>query len=214
MTWPVRAARWAFVLLAVALASQPLGAADLGRSLPTTPYVPAAALLVDPADRLEARFGVFAHGVGSVEQGTVDVNGEIVSPRLVPGVAGFWSAFVPRVHFGASGNLSNRTSIAYTGLLWTFPVFERFFVEPFVGPAVHNGSLTPTQALAGLGCPALFHAGANAGYRFDGHWSVMFTFEHLSNGKSLFGVNCGTNQGLRGSNQGLNNYGVRLGYAF
>jgi hypothetical protein len=29
-----------------------------------------------------------------------------------------------------------------------------------------------------------------------------------------FGVNCGTNQAANGTNQGLNNYGVRIGYAF
>lgn len=209
-----RSARWAFAFFAFAVAPEVLCAADLGTAVPATPYIPASTLIVDPANRFEARFGVFAHGVGSVERNTVDINGEIVSPRLLPGVAGFWSYFVPRAHLGASGNLSGRTSFAYAGLVWTFPVFDRFFFEPYVGPAVHNGSLTPTQTLAGLGCPALFHAGANAGYRFDANWSVMFTFEHLSNGKTLFGINCGTNQGSRGSNQGLNNYGVRVGYAF
>lgn len=191
-------------------------AADLAAAVPLgpMPWTPPAAALLDPADRLDLRFGVFAHGIGGREQGTVDINGEVVTPRLAPGVTGWWSYFIPRVHFGASGNLSGRTSFAYTGVIWTFPVFSRFFIEPYVGPAVHNGSLYPTRTLAGLGCPVLFHAGANAGYRFDEHWSVMLTFEHLSNGKSLFGINCGTNQGPNGSNQGLNNYGVRVGYAF
>jgi hypothetical protein len=170
--------------------------------------------VLDPANRIEARFGVFAHGVGSVEEGTVDLQGELVSPRILPGVTGFWSFLVPRVHFGGSANLSDRTSFVYTGALWTIPVWDSFFVEGYVGPTVHNGSLTPTSTLAGLGCPVLFHAGASVGYRFDEHWSVMGTFEHLSNGKTLFGINCGTNQGATGSNQGLNNYGVRVGYSF
>jgi hypothetical protein len=88
------------------------------------------------------------------------------------------------------------------------------FVEAYVGPAAHNGSLTVTPQLAGLGCDTLFHAGASVGYRFDDHWSVLGTFEHLSNGKTLFGIDCGTNQAATGSNQGLNNYGLRVGYAF
>ena len=157
---------------------------------------------------------MFWHGLGSVEQDTVDLQVEMVSPRIIPGVTGFWSFLVPRVHFGGSGNLSNRTSFSYTGALWTIPIWDRFFTEAFVGPAFHNGSLFPTATLAGLGCPVLFHAGANLGYRFNERWSVMGTFEHLSNGKTLFGVNCGTNLAATGSNQGLNNYGVRVGYSF
>jgi hypothetical protein len=35
----------------------------------------------------------------------------------------------------------------------------------------------------------------------------------VSNGKELR-VNCGTNQAANGSNQGLNNYGVGVGYSF
>jgi lipid A 3-O-deacylase len=170
--------------------------------------------VLDPANLFEARFGVFAHGVGSVEEGTVDLNGSIVTPRILPGVTGAWSFLVPRVHFGGAANLSDRTSFVYTGAVWTIPVWDRVFAEAYVGPAVHNGSLGPTSTLAGLGCPVLFHAGASLGYRFTERWSVMGTFEHLSNGKTLFGVNCGTNLAATGSNQGLNNYGVRVGYGF
>ena len=68
-----------------------------------------------------------------------------------------------------------------------------------------------TPTLVGLGCPLLFHAGASLGVPITAHWRVLGTFEHLSNGKP-FGVDCGTNQ--REGNQGLNNYGVSVGYAF
>jgi len=66
----------------------------------------------------------------------------------------------------------------------------------------------------GLGCPLLFHAGVSVGVPITEHWSVLGSFEHLSNGKSLFGLDCGTNQSATGSNQGLNNYGLSVGYAF
>jgi lipid A 3-O-deacylase len=208
-TWLARSIAWTAPLcVAAALcAGGPARAADVW--MPTGP-----APAVDPANFFEVRFGVFAHGVGSAEQGTVDLNGSIVTPRILPGVTGVFSVLVPRVHFGGAVNLSDRTSFAYTGLLWTIPVWDRWFAEAYVGPAVHNGSLAATATLAGLGCPVLFHAGASVGYRFSERWSVMGTFEHLSNGKTLFSVNCGTNLAPVGSNQGLNNYGVRVGYSF
>lgn len=196
------------VLLAVA-ALQPGLAADLGAA--PVPFGVPARVVVDPVDRFEARFGAFAH----FERGTsVDISGALVTPRLLPSTPGYLGYLVPRVQIGGSLNTAGRTSFGYADLLWTLPVYGPLFFEPFVGPAVHNGSLTPTQTLSGLGCPVLFHAGASIGYRVGQNWSVIATFEHLSNGKTLFGVDCGTNQGGRGTNQGLNNYGVRLGYAF
>ena len=110
-------------------------------------------------------------------------------------------------------NVSGRTNTAYAGFLWTVPLIDRFFIEGFLGAAVHDGSLVPTATRAGLGCPVLFNSGASVGYRVSDNWSVMATFNHLSNGRELFGVNCGTNQ-RPGGNQGLNIYDVRIGYSF
>jgi hypothetical protein len=205
-------ARVSAILTALALATGAACAADIYAPAPASAWAPATGL-ADPGDRWEARFGVFAHGVGSAEENTVDLNGEIATPRLPLGVTGFWRFLVPRVHVGGFANLSGRTSVLYTGFLWTLPLSERFFVEGFIGPAIHNGSLVPTATHAGLGCHTLFNAGGSIGYRFDQHWSVQATFDHLSNGRELFGINCGTNQ-VVGGNQGLNNYGIRLGYAF
>jgi hypothetical protein len=177
--------------------------------------IPPAGVLVDPGDRWEVRAGVFIHGVGNVEHDTYDINGELVSPRLPFELPGYWRNFVPRIHVGGSANLSGRTSFAYTGVLWTFPIYRGIFFETFIGPAVHNGVLAGDATHSVLGCHTLFHAGASLGYRLDDHWSVIGTFEHLSNGKQLFGIDCGTNQNLPGSaNQGLNNYGLRVGYSF
>jgi lipid A 3-O-deacylase len=195
--------------VAAAWLATPAQAADL---VINAPYAPIT-VPIDPANRFEARFGAFAHGIGGAEEGSVDLNGELVSPRLF-NFGGPWAFLAPRVHVGGLVNLSGRTSIAYTGLLWTIPVFDRFFVEGFVGPAVHNGELSATATHAGLGCRTLFNAGGSVGYRFSDQWSLMATFDHVSNGKSLFGVDCGTNQAATGSNQGLNNYGVRVGYTF
>jgi hypothetical protein len=88
------------------------------------------------------------------------------------------------------------------------------FIEPFLGGAVHDGSLTPTPLLSGLGCPVLFHTGGSVGYVIGQHWTVASTFQHLSNGKGVFGVNCGTNQSPTGGNQGLNTFGFSVGYRY
>jgi hypothetical protein len=202
--WPLAV----LMLVGVNLASA--HAADLSVPL-NSPFAPPG--VADPANRWEARFGVFAHGVGSVEQGTVDLNGEFVSPRLFY-ATGSWGFLVPRVALGGFLNVSGKTDSAYVTALWTIPLYDRWFAEAFVGPSVHDGVLQATATRAGLGCPVLFNAGASLGYRFDEHWSVMATFNHLSNGKSLFGIDCGTNQAATGSNQGLNNYGIRIGYSF
>ena len=166
----------------------------------------------DVGTHFEARMGVFDHGVGSAERNTVDINGSFVTPRLNVPATGYWAYFIPRLQLGGAANLEGRTSFGYADILFTLPITNWLFFEVFGGGATHNGSLSPTSTLNGLGCPLLFHAGASAGIPITEHWSVLGTFEHLSNGK-LFGVDCGTNQ-RPGGNQGLNNYGISVGYAF
>jgi len=162
-------------------------------------------------DRFEFRFGVGMHGVGSVESGTVGLNPEIVFPQLR--FADWptdpqWAFIIPRLHVGGMVNLSGRTSYGYVGALWTLNVTERLFAEAFVGGAVHDGSLSGNSAAnqAALGCRVLFHVGGSVGYRVTQNWSVMFTFDHLSNGNAVLD-GCSRNQGL-------NEYLLRVGYSF
>jgi lipid A 3-O-deacylase len=174
--------------------------------VPPVPYV--------VGNQFEARFGLFGAGIGSVEQGTFDINASILTPRLNLGWPGYWANILPRFRLGGALNLEGRTSFVYADAVFTLPVTRWLFFEPFIGGAVHDGSLTETPTMSGLGCHELFHAGASLGVPITEHWNVTATFEHLSNGKTLFGIDCGTNQTATGSNQGLNNYGVSLGYAF
>jgi lipid A 3-O-deacylase len=162
-------------------------------------------------DRFEVRFGVGMHGVGSVESGTVSLNPEIVFPQIR--FADWpadprWAFIIPRFHVGAGINLSGRTSYGYAGALWTLDVTDRMFLEAFLGGALHNGSLNGNAALnqAALGCRVLFHVGGSVGYRVTQRWSVMFTFDHLSNGNAVLD-GCSRNQGL-------NEYLLRAGYSF
>ena len=210
---PVRAdgvGRFFAAVFATALLAPAVGrAADV---LATPPPPPAAAAVVVPElydpTRWEVRFGGFAHGVGSVEKDTWDLNGEIVVGSFFGRAPlGIWSPLIPRLHAGVNGNLSGRTSVVYAGFLWTVPVTNHFFVEAFLDGAAHNGSLTGDATHNELGCEAQFHVGASAGYRFNPQWSIMFTFDHLSNGSGIGLSNCGRNKGL-------NNYGARIGYTF
>src|SRR5581483_7130116 len=109
--------------------------------------------------------------------------------------------------------LSRKTSYAYVGALWNYEITHNAFIEGFVGGALHNGSLdgdpdpvTANPRRSALGCHLLFHSGGNLGYHVDEHWSVMFTFDHLSNGNAVLGA-CPRNQGL-------NEYGIRVGYGW
>jgi lipid A 3-O-deacylase len=172
--------------------------------------------IIERTSGWEVRGGVFAHGgQNNLEGGTADLNTSVVSPRLWFVSAGWWAPFIPRIQIGGFLNLGGKTSAAYTDALWRMPIWGNWFAEGFIGPAIHNGSLTMDQQAgqAGLGCRWLFHAGGSVGYRYDDHWSVMGTFEHLSNGRGLLGTDCGTNA-LPNGNQGLNNYGARVGYTF
>ncbi len=168
----------------------------------------------EPGQTFEARFGVFYHREGSIDPNTADISAAIVTPRLNVGAPGYWANLLPRLQIGGNLNLWGKTSYAYADGVITLPITPWLFFEPFLGAAIHNGSLVATPTLSGLGCPVLFHAGVSLGVPINRHWEVMGTFEHLSNGKGLFGVDCGTNQTVTGSNQGLNNYGVRFSYAF
>jgi lipid A 3-O-deacylase len=164
--------------------------------------------------RYELRLGGFLHSVGGYEQGTYDLNPEFVLPRLPLFQGQWWSVFVPRPHAGALLNLEGRTSAYYAGALWSFPLPYRTFFELFVDGAGHNGfQNNPPPGRAALGCPLLFHVGGSLGYAITEHWTVMATFDHLSNGHYIFGINCAGNAGPT-PNPGQNDWGGKIGYAF
>ena len=188
----------AIVQLAVALGAFAYSQSAVAQSLASNAKTP---------QYFEVRLGAFAHGVGSVESGSVDVNAEFVFPQLWthPGSPG-WNWLVPRPHIGVSINSAGKTDYAYVGALWTYDITPRFFVETFAGGAVHDGAISGDPTRSALGSRVLFHVGASVGYRLTRHWSALVTFEHLSNGNAVL-------HACR-KNQGLNEYGLRVGYAF
>lgn len=152
-------------------------------------------------DRWEVRAGGYAHGLGGVEKGSADLGVEIVSPRLFP-IPVLHEFFSPRFHAGGIANFNGRTSYGYAGLLFTYNLTQRIFLEPFVGIAVSNGVPAGDATHNAIGCTTLIHSGGNIGFRIDQNWSVMFTLDHISNGN------------LCDRNIGVNNYGGKIGYTF
>jgi hypothetical protein len=187
---------WVLLFL-IALATT-AGAADV-------PFLPTA--VEQPSTGFEARFGAFAHGVGSVEKNTAAVSLDLVTPRAfsVPGSP--WEVLIPRAYLGGMFNVQGRTSSLRGGALWTFPIAAGFFAEAFFGGAVHDGSLDGDASHNALGSRVLFNVGGSLGYQFDRNWSAMFTFDHLSNGNRVFET--GFNR-----NVGINSYGLKVAYRF
>lgn len=194
------------IALALALA---LGASTLAQAADLAPPgVPAAlaasAPLYDPS-KFEIRGGFFASPFG-VEQGSTDVSAALVFPKVFR-LPGWQDVLIPRLRVGGVANLDGRTSYAYVDGLWTVN-FDRAFAEVFLGGLVHNGTLQNhiDENATALGCRELYHLGADLGYRFDQHWSIMVTYEHGSDGEPILS-NCP-------QNRGLNVAGVALGYSF
>lgn len=166
----------------------------------------ASAAQGSPSEGYEVRLGGFAHGVGSSESGSADINAELIfaKPWSTPDPATNW--LLPRPHIGAMINTNGKTSYVYAGALWTYDFTNRIFAETFLGGALHDGSLNGSPGHAALGCDPLFHVGGSLGYRVAPRWSVMFTFDHISDGNAVLHA-CA-------HNVGLNEYGIRLGYSF
>jgi hypothetical protein len=205
-------------VLAVMLGHGLAHGADLAPAAPApasayvAPVQPAP-IFYDPYS-IEVRLGGFLHGVGGAEKSTYDINPELIFPRLPFFQTQWWNVFVPRPHVGGMVNLEGRTSDLYAGALWSFPLRYHTFFELFVDGAIHDGvQNNPQPGHAGLGCPALFHVGGSFGYAITEHWHAMLTFDHLSNGHYIFGINCSGNVGPT-PNPGVNNWGGKIGYQF
>jgi lipid A 3-O-deacylase len=169
---------------AAALATGVFGYFDRASATDMLPPPPAAtsSSLYHP-ERFELRGGVFAHALASPEAGSVDANLELVAPRffVIPWLPEY---LTPRFHVGGIANFNGKTSYVYAGALWTFNLTQSWFVEGFFGGLIHNGNLDDNASdMNGLGCRWAFHSGGSIGYRLSDRWSVMGTFDHLSNGQ-------------------------------
>ncbi|MCW6506691.1 acyloxyacyl hydrolase [Lichenifustis flavocetrariae] len=153
----------------------------------------------------EVRGGIFYHGYDTPEQGSgVDLNAELLSPRIVETNAGYWNYLIPRLHVGGNLNTDGKTSDGYFGLTWTVPIYQRLFGEISLGGSYNDGhtQFVPPVGYSAVGCHLMFRESATLGYQLTDHWSVMATAEHISNDH------------LCARNAGMTNFGGRIGYTF
>jgi hypothetical protein len=152
----------------------------------------------------EVRGGLYAHDPLSPEAGSVDLNGEVLAPKLWQSSDPIWSLLIPHPDIGTTISLGGKTSNLWGGAAWNYDVTDRIFLSPTFGVGVNNGK-TADVVPAGwnsVGCNWWFHESLSVGYRLSANWSVMATVEHSSNA------------GFCHENRGLTNAGLRLGYRF
>lgn len=203
--------RWmpALLMLGLLASGATVKAADVGAPSPSLPiqslFQPEP--LAKRSYGFDVRLGGFAHAVGSAEANTFDASLQVVLPKFLADNYGWWNFLNPHTYVGGMFNTGGRTSSVRAGLLWQIPFTERFFGEIFFGGAYHDGSKAGDATHNALGSRALFNVGGSIGYRFTPQWSVLVTFDHLSNGKEVFGTGFDRNVGI-------NNYGAQVSYAF
>lgn len=152
----------------------------------------------------EVKIGALWHDPGDLWSGfrrepeSVDINVEALLTPSLP----LWLGHL-RPAIGASVNTDGGTSKAYIDARWQVETPSGIFFALGLGAAIHDGEIDPVDpAKKALGARVLFHIPAEIGWRWDGHNSVSFYFEHISNGYT------------QDSNEGLDSLGVRYGYKF
>ncbi|HEX7075644.1 MAG TPA: acyloxyacyl hydrolase [Hyphomicrobiaceae bacterium] len=152
----------------------------------------------------ELRAGALAHDVDGLwsgfsrEDGTVDLNGEVI---FSPSLPFLWGAIRPAL--GGTINFDGGTSHAYLDARWEIETAGGLFFAAGIGAAVHDGDLKlEAPDRKALGSRVLFHIPLELGLRFDQHNSLSVYFEHLSNAN------------LADTNEGMDLLGVRYGYRF
>ncbi len=166
--------------------------------------IPAAHAGDDTSILSELRFGLFDQSIDGANSETgVAVNAEALFQPL-PWSSGFAAldrVIQPRPHIGATINAGGDTSLAYAGLAWTIPLYRDWlFAEASIGGALHNGPLE-APGVASYGCTWAFRETLSLGLNITEDWSLLGTFEHMSNADFC------------DYNRGLTNAGVRLGYS-
>lgn len=110
----------------------------------------------------------------------------------------------PRPEVGATLNLGGKDSMAHLGLTWQLPIFETpVYLEGTFGAAIHDGALTgAAPGRKNFGCQINFYERFGVGMHVSDNVTATLTYEHTSN------------NGWCQANDGLSNFGLRLGWKF
>ncbi len=164
--------------------------------------------------------GVYAHDLGPASR----ENGEDILVGWRSDQLG-WLKILgrPSAYVTAAANTDVSTDWLVTGVAWKFKVYDKIYVRPNFGigyttgkasrPSVTQPGLTPAQVASRLhlyetrisfGTHWQFNPGLSAGYQINDRLAAELSYEHLSNGQILH----------QGDNEGLDDVGVRLVYAY
>ena len=191
--------------------------------------VAAALALAGPAAAGELFAGAYAHDVSFlgalVGSGSADrEKGADIEVGLRSGRIEALSLIgAPQAHAFVSINTNNTSDFVATGLSWPVPVGGRFYVRPGIGLAYTDGkvNLPPVNAPAlapaeiqrrlnlyltriDFGSRFLFEPELAIGVKLTPRLKTELSWVHISNGEIFH----------QGKNQGLDDAGVRLVYAF
>jgi lipid A 3-O-deacylase len=160
----------------------------------------------------ELRFGIHAHAVHNAmlpflvnewdTSRVEDVSFDVLFKS--PDIEAFRWIGSPRPEVGATISLGGRDSIAHAGLTWQLPIFDTpVYLEGTFGAAIHNGYLTGAPVgRANFGCRVNFYERFGVGMNIGDNATATLTYEHTSN-------NAWCEQ-----NDGLSNFGLRVGWKF
>jgi hypothetical protein len=160
----------------------------------------------------EARFGVIVHDIAArhSESNTVDINLELVSPRLVlfRFEDQFWHRLInPRFVLGGNINTRGFTNFVYGAVSFDIVAARWLVISPQFGFAIHDSPLAGrpgSRKLARLGTRVLGRFGVDFGFPISERWTTYITYQHVSN--AIFG-----NQR---HNDSMEFIGVRVGFRF
>lgn len=183
----------------------------------------AALLAAGAAQAGEVFLGAYAHDVDDgISYGKFEGGAQIVGGVRTTALDELAFLGKPRVHLLAGVNTSGGTNYAAAGLAWRFHLSERFYVQPGIGVAIHDGrvnlpspdepGITPVERLRrlrdfqtklDLGSRVLFEPELSVGWKATRRLSVELSWIHMSHAK------------LAGSyNPGVGDVGVRLLYRY
>jgi hypothetical protein len=160
----------------------------------------------------ELRFGIHAHDVdytalpfrwnewklNQIEDVSFDVL--FTSPDLDV----FRWVGSPRPELGATLNLDGQDSLAHLSLTWQLPIFDTpIYLEGSFGAATHNGyNLNAPPGRKSFGCSINFYERWGIGTKLGDNATATLTYEHSSNNNWC------------DANDGLSNFGLRVGWKF
>ena len=187
------------------------------------PLALAAALAAGPAAAGEAFLGVYAHDVDDgISYGHFEEGAQVVFGARTTALDELKVIGRARVHLLAGVNTAGGTNYVATGLSWRFRLSERFYIQPGIGLAIHDGKInypspdepgiSPAERLKrlsdfetklDLGSRVLFEPELSLGYKATERLSVELSWIHLSHAR------------LAGRyNPGVGDVGVRLLYRY